>query len=228
MNQNSRRGFTIIELMLAMGFVSALLLAIAMTVIQISNIYNRGITYKDVNQAGSALASELQRSINSSSQFDVTLSSPKPNYINSKDDGGGRLCIGQYSYIWNYGSSSKTLNEYSPRDPINPIHFIKVIDPTKSYCDPDPRKPISKKDNPIELLNAGKHDLAIHDFWILSANSASDGITNQRLYSISFLIGTNSIDTLNITGEKCLTADNINSDINYCAINRFNIVARAR
>ena len=72
MNRVDRQnGFTLIELMLAMAFVSALLIAVAMTVIQIASIYNRGITLKDVNQTGSSVASELQRNIAGSASFNI-------------------------------------------------------------------------------------------------------------------------------------------------------------
>src|SRR5919199_356042 len=102
-------GFTLIELMLAMTFISILLIAIAMTTIQISSIYNKGITLREVNQAGRSLSDEFQRSIANSVPFDVT---PKidnsPATATSKyvvRDGGGRLCLGDYTYAWNYGAS---------------------------------------------------------------------------------------------------------------------------
>ena len=63
------KGFTLIELMLSMTFISILLVAIAVTIIQISNVYNRGITLKEVNQAGRSLSNELQRSITSGAPF---------------------------------------------------------------------------------------------------------------------------------------------------------------
>ena len=48
----NRRGFTLIELMLAIAFISMLLLAIAAVGIQVGRIYTRGIVLRDVNQAG--------------------------------------------------------------------------------------------------------------------------------------------------------------------------------
>ena len=109
MNHDKTRGFTLIELMLAMTFIAFLLVAIAMVTVQISNIYNKGITLREVNQAGRSVADEIQRSISSSIPFDVT---PKvdasPATAASKyvvRDGGGRLCLGQYTYAWNYGKS---------------------------------------------------------------------------------------------------------------------------
>src|SRR5680860_795921 len=95
-----QRGFTLIELMLAMAFVSTLLLAIAMIIVQIGSIYNKGITYTDVNSAGSSIASELQRSINESTPFNIDPAKGTSLYVDKT--WGGRLCTNRYSYIWNY------------------------------------------------------------------------------------------------------------------------------
>ena len=223
MSHYNKNGFTIIELMLAMGFVASLLLAIAMTVIQIGNIYNRGITYNDVNQAGSTLATELQRSIDSSPPFDLAATGSDSRYI--KTDAGGRLCTGDYSYVWNYGmaiaSSSLTLNEYSGSTEV--IHFVKVADNSKSLCS----SPISGviKTSAIELLSQGQNNLAIHSFSITS--SAYDEKTGQRLYNISFTLGTNEQSALNGDNTKCLLENEFKSNPSYCAINDFSIVARA-
>jgi type II secretory pathway pseudopilin PulG len=222
MNQSRKnRGFTLIELMLAMGFVSALLLAIAMTVIQISDIYNSGLTFKSVNQYGGSLANELQRDISQSAPFDIA------NNLVSSGDTGGRLCIGQYSYIWNYGKALSettqppTLNVYS--NPTTPISFVKAIDRDGSYCS-SPTKPVDSN-TAVELLNVGQVNLAIHSFSIKQISS--DNATGQYLYGISFVVGTNDQPTLNSDSTACLTSDNIQSNPTYCAVNQFDIVARA-
>lgn len=227
---NRKQGFTLVELMLAMGFVSALLLAIAMTVIQIGNIYNTGITYKSVNQAGGSIASQLLRDINSSTPFDLPGTNPV-HYV--QQNWGGRLCIGQYSYIWNYGDAIQAKNPqlyvYSGATSTTPdINFIKVFDPTSSYCT---FATTSKKDiifgDSVELLDVGKNNLAVYSFSISS--NAHDDSTNQRLYDISLVIGTNEKDTLDASSGsmKCQLPDNVKSDPTYCAVNQFDIVARA-
>lgn len=225
--ENSQ-GFTLVELMLAMGFVSALLLAIAMTVIQIGNIYNRGITYKSVNQAGGSIASQLLRDINSNAPFNLD----SDHYV--EKSWGGRLCTGQYSYIWNYGDAiqaniSSELYVYSGANADTPnINFIKVYDLNFSYCTDaaSSKKNINPSDS-IELLDVGKNNLAIHSFSISS--NAHDDSTNQRLYGISFLVGTNEKDTLDIVSgsKKCKLPDDVKSDTTYCAVNQFDIVSRA-
>src|SRR5688572_23689793 len=136
MNHDNTRGFTLIELMLAMTFIAVLLIAIAMTTIQISNIYNKGMTLREVNQAGRALSDEFQRSIASAVPFDVT---PKlddsPATITSKyvvRDGGGRLCLGAYTYAWNYGKTiageSGAPAVFNKYDNSSTVRFAKVKD----------------------------------------------------------------------------------------------------
>ncbi|MEI6228576.1 MAG: hypothetical protein WCP11_00915 [Candidatus Saccharibacteria bacterium] len=220
MNQEgSKKGFTLIELMLAMGFVSALLLVIAMTVIQIGNIYNRGITLKAVNESGRSIASELQRSVSSSPVFSLD-----DNYI--VKDWGGRLCTGQYSYVWNYApfisANDSRLNAYD--GDTNQIRFIKVIDQNSKYCTEDVSGlPKISKSDATELLNVGDQSMSIHDFSISS--NAYDSKTKQQLYNIKFLIGTSDMATIN--DGTCKPPSEAGSDMTYCAINEFNITVRA-
>jgi hypothetical protein len=247
-----------------MGFVAALLIAIAMTVIQIGNIYNRGLTLKEVNQAGRSIAGELQRSIAASNPFKFNADQGAGSqYLKDKVginelkryiplDWGGRLCVGQYSYIWNYGKAiqagdTSKLNVYSDSD--NTIRFIKVLDPTSTYCT-ETNKKIEPTAQPIELLDSSQHDLAIHYFKItttaddlttplINEDTAFDSNTGQRLYSIEFLIGTNDWGTLpdgsgsdsTLTGSldttACKPPSELGADPSYCSVSQFDIVARA-
>jgi len=225
----SSRGFTLIELVLAMGFVSVLLLAIAMTVIQIGGIYNKGLTLKEVNQAGRSLTVELKRSITQSSPFDVSLGS-NSRYI--VQDWGGRLCIGMYSYVWNYGAAiakadTTKLNVYATNSS-ETIRLAKVIDPSASYCIVPSKKVIFE--DAVELLNVGEHNLAIHSFTIASSDLTSDSKTGQKLYNIEFEIGTNNQSALanDATGAIiCKAPGTAGSDSAYCSVIQFNIVALA-
>lgn len=235
MNHATKRtdGFTLIELALAMTFISFLLIAIAMTVIQISNIYNRGITLKEVNQAGQSLSTELQRAISSSAPFSIEGTGSR--YI-KQGNWGGRLCLGQYSYIWNYGEAlnetGSFLNVYSS-NPNTKISFIKVPDGNAVYCS-DPSKPIDSA-NAVELLNVGDHNLAIHSFSVTSEATAVDNKTLERLYSLTFIVGTNDTaalvlgDTPNDPNDSvaCKVPGVEGSDLAYCSVQEFNIVARA-
>ena len=233
MNRYNQKGFTLIELTLAMGFVSALLLAIALTTIQIGNTYTRGITLKNVSQAGSSLASELQRSIDQSTPFDVTL--PNTNsYVVQKSGNvliGGRLCIGQYSYIWNYGLANIKPNLYDNPNSKTQLNFVKVFDPHSDYCKKIPPnntyKPVDLN-AAVELIDVGQSDLALQSFVINSA--ASDPRTNQQLYNIEFQLGSNDQNALTTDQAgivSCKPPGVAGSDPARCSVNQFNIVALA-
>lgn len=229
---HDKKGFTLIELMLAMTFISVLLMAIAMTVIQISNIYTRGLTLKEVNQAGRSLSTELQRSISASPSFSIA-PGVGTKYINSTFGGssvGGRLCLGQFSYIWNYGKTlTKPMDKNNSNvytDPSAPkIRFIKVPDSTGSYC--SAKASTIDSSGAVELLDVGDLDLAVHSFAISTEISASNSKTLQSLYYISFVLGTNNQAALELTGTSCKPPDAMASDLNYCSVNQFDIVAHA-
>ncbi|HET6746554.1 MAG TPA: prepilin-type N-terminal cleavage/methylation domain-containing protein [Candidatus Saccharimonadales bacterium] len=222
------KGFTLIELMLAMTFIAVLLIAIAMTTIQVSNIYNKGITLREVNQAGRSLSDEFQRSIANAVPFDVT---PKvdssPATATSKyvvRPGGGRLCLGNYSYVWNYGkviaSGSDIFNKY---DDGSTVRFAKVLDPGSALCE-DTTKLIKRADS-SDLLSSGDRDLVIHAFDI--KKTADDTGVGQSLYALSFTIGTNDREQLTTNDASCKPPSEGVGDEAYCSVNQFDIIARA-
>lgn len=221
-------GFTLIELMLAMTFIAMLLVAIALTTIQISNIYTKGITLREVNQAGRSLSDELQRSIASSSPFDVT---PKAGNdpVSSKyvvHTGGGRLCLGSYTYVWNFGSAITTgvdvYNRYT--DTNTPVRFAKVRDPSGGLCSETTTQ--INRDDASELLSSGDRDLVVHKFTI--QKTQDDPTIGQSLYAISFTLGTNNQDQLiSANDASCRPPSEGVGDEDYCAVNQFDIIARA-
>lgn len=231
MNHDNRHGFTLIELMLAMTFISVLLVAIAMTTIQISIIYTKGITLREVNQAGRSVSDEMQRSIAASVPFDVT---PKkdasPATATSRyvvRDGGGRLCLGRYTYIWNYGKALKggagapaIFNKYTDG---TEVRFAKVTDAGASLC-ADPTLPVQKA-NASDLLTSGDRDLVIHKFNI--TQSAKDDEIGQALYAITMTIGTNDREQLTSNDASCKPPSEGVGDEAYCSVNQFDIIARA-
>lgn len=123
---HKRQGFTLIELMLAMGFVGSLLVMIALIIMQIMGLYNRGLTIKEVNQVSRTVVRDMQQSISSVDAFTVRfqeeadspqLKTPESlreavaqNVDYYSNAAGGRLCTGSYSYVWNTGEALKTHN----------------------------------------------------------------------------------------------------------------------
>jgi Tfp pilus assembly protein FimT len=238
-NQKTQ-GFTLVELMLAMTFISALLLAIAMTIVQIANIYNHGMIIKDVNQTSRTISEELDRALGASTNFSIDPAARR--YVNN--EWGGRLCTGQYSYVWNYGSSlseqSTNRNMYSGINVAgntansgsttsSEISFVKVLDAAAAYCVPDTNGSYMPVDpaNTIELLRAGDHALAVHSFSVTASDSAKDALSAQALYKVAFSLGTNDIEALNDDQTQCKPPNSPGADPNYCAVQQFTLVLRA-
>lgn len=226
-----RRGFTIIELMLAMTFISMLLVAIAMTTIQISNIYTKGLTLREVDQAARVISDELQRTIAAAAPFDVTPRvDDSPATATSKyvvRDGGGRLCLGRYSYVWNYGKALSggagapaIFNRY---DDGSEVRFAKVTDAGGALC--ADATLVVKKADAKDLLVSGDRDLVIHTFTI--AQTGNDEEDNQALYAITMTIGTNDRQQLTTDDTSCKPPAEGIGDEAYCSVNQFEIIARA-
>lgn len=228
MNRGAKdQGFTLIELLLSMAFIAVLLIAIAMTVIQISHTYTRGVIMKEVNQSGNAITTELQRGIAESAPF--TISGANSRLVTMS--GGGRLCVGRYSYIWNYGAAINDPDQIDENKYASgatgraPIRFVKANDPGSSYC-LSPSKDINPADA-TELMPATDYNLALHKVSIASATTAADTKTKQQLYSISFYIGTNETNALTSDATACKGPGQPGADITYCSVQEFNITARA-
>ena len=240
---NKQRGFTIIELTLAMTFISFLLLGIALTIIQIGAIYNKGTTSKEINQASRTINAELERDISAASSLALAT-----DYVITPSVGtpaGGRLCLGSYSYIWNYaqaldaGNANVTKYLTAPDSTkTSVIRLIKVADPSRVYCAKNPTNPaalanpnLRSTDTPIvqELLSNGDHELGLHNFGFITPVPASsiDASTGQQIFSLTYTIGTAKVSALNTTQTACLPAGNANADPLYCNVQQFSLVVRA-
>jgi prepilin-type N-terminal cleavage/methylation domain-containing protein len=234
-----QQGFTLIELMLAMAFISVLLLAIALTIIQIGVIYNRGMTLKEVNQTSRSINDELRRSMAASSGFDAAdklVMTPA----------GGRLCLGEYSYIWNTAKAlqnkSSDLTIYQGQtlsqalqNPNELIRFIKVPDLAGIYCAKASNGVAllyssvrsSDKLKAVELLRAGDRMLSLYSFAISTGTNTNDTTLGEQLFTIDYTIGTGNVTAMNSDQTACLPPSNPNSDFAYCTVQQFKLVTRA-
>lgn len=230
------KGFTLIELMLAMSFIAVLLLAIALTIIQISNVYNHGLTLRDVNQAGASISNDLQQTVSQSTPFSVDGGSGS-RLVTEKTSGvvtGGRLCLGKYSYIWNLGAAlednAPSLNVYSGSS--KPIYFARVVDPSANYCLSATSSKYAKiaVADSADLLTQGDHSLVMQSFNISTSTLGKNTHTTEQLYSINFTLGTNDQASLMKDADgnlACRPPTDPGADPTYCAISSFDIVVRA-
>jgi hypothetical protein len=121
-----RKAFTIVELMLAMAFLGTLLLGIALLVMRISGIYQKGVAIRAINANGREIVSDLTRSINGS-RVNIEINPTKQDikladinearaayYLATYDGGkqrGGVFCTGDYSYVWNTAENIRMTRE---------------------------------------------------------------------------------------------------------------------
>ena len=226
------RGFTLVELSLAMGFLSVLLLAISMLTLQISSIYNKGLTLRAVNESGQLLSSEVQRTLNQADPGNTTFipsdAMPVPNNT------GGRLCAGTTVYAWNYAGKfdDPSASSFNSLDGNSIVRFIKFSAPIDEYCeDTDTAtagiqyKPLPPKDTVTRLLaEGGNADLVIRSFEFVPT-SISTNSGQQTIYRVSFILGTNNNDL--ITDDMCDISKGSKVDDEYCAVNKFTFTSRA-
>lgn len=222
MNRAKTNGFTLIELTLAMAFISMLMLAVAMTTIQVSNIYTKGVTLRELNQVGRQITTQVQQDINSSQPFVVDPNADATQYVSSTS--GGRLCLGQYTYVWTYGKSlppaNGATNTYKDG---TAVRFARVNDPSSTLC-ASPLPDVDKT-QATELLTGGDRDLAVQAFSISRKDDAS--APNAALYTVKLTLGTNDQQEIDTNNASCKPPTEGDGMQDYCAVNEFTIVAAA-
>lgn len=217
MNRNPKRqsGFTIVELMLSMAFISLMLVAIALCIMQIGSLYNRGETLRQVNQASRSLTTDFQRTLGGAESSAIVYAS---DY--------GRLCTGQFSYIWNLpdnsdGSLVYQNNRYEAEG--EPIRLVRIVDDGAAYCTNPTMYVRASETQPVELLTEGNRALTVRSFAV-STNEA-DLTTGEALYRVTIMLGTDSQGA--IRNDTCKPPADVGSDVDYCAVNEFSFVVRA-
>lgn len=214
-----QKGFTLIELMLSMAFISVMLMAIALCILQMSTIYSRGETLRQINQASRVISADMQRTIGGADTAAMQLGAVTNN---------GRLCTGQFSYVWNVapnedGSPKYPNNRYEGNN--DPIRLIRVTDSGGIYCtDPNRRiDPVTA--SPVELLASGDRTLQVRKLTATAGRESA--ITGQRLYTVGIMLGTDNVNAIDSTTDSCKPPTDLQSDLTYCAVNEFSITVRA-
>lgn len=224
MMKKSKTGFTLVELILAMAFISVLLITIALLVINVTGIYTKGTTIKNVNVVGRSIVEDMRRTIASSPAVDVDNAT---SYFVKNGNSGGRFCTGSYSYVWNNATAliaggGSIVNQYS--DNSKTAYLVKIKDGSREYCS-NPAKKIDVNQEPLELLGGSETDLAIHNFQ--AYKPITSDTSGQIFYSVSFVLGTLRGSEQIHTNATCKVPSDINTDFNYCAINKFSFSMRA-
>lgn len=126
-----KRGFTIIEITLAMTFLAILMVSIATLIMRVTNIYQKGLAMRAINATGTEIIEDITRTVGAASYlvdihsqdaelggngvmeydnnyklvekyyYDYTVYNENHNGKNFNVQYFGVLCTGDYSYIWN-------------------------------------------------------------------------------------------------------------------------------
>lgn len=203
MKKRASQGFTLTELMIAMAFLAFVLIFIVTAMVQYMGTYNKGLVYKEINQAGRTIFEDVTRSIRTSSA--------NVRYMDE-----GRLCVGGQTYVWNT-ENPNTNNEYdagSPADGEEIAGIIRVADSTGSLCTGGlPDIPQAG-----EIVVASPN-VAVQSFTGRSADSG-------RLYSLALELSTSGANApVNIAGNIQCAPDRSGD---FCAVASFetNITTR--
>lgn len=228
-------GFTIIELTLAMSFVSVLLISVAMLSIQLTNQYSRGLTLKETTQAGTEVANDIKRTI---SQAQI-----QNGGIRTKDVPGGKvLCTGAYSYIASdpvaLESGGGITIQSGPSGAPSPARFVKVRDDSGMLCgSPSVLDTDSSYEttDAVELLAGGSRLLAVRE---LTVSPTPTQITQpsypfynefqqgRGIYTIRITITAGLTSEIDLVARNCKPPKNSQANTDFCAVNTFEITSR--
>ena len=205
--------------MLAMTFVSFLLVGIALLTIQMSTMYTRGLTMKEINQAGTEVADDIRRTISESSLQNIQAKKVGDNFV---------LCTGSYSYITNgakqldLGGSPNVMFSGSNA----PARLAKVRDISGSYCTTNilNAATVTLESGAVELLGGGDRSLVVRELTLDPTGLSEDKLAGRMLFTLRLTLSTGLDDE--IQDDTCRTPDDEKTGGEYCAINTFVIVAR--
>ena len=229
MIRDAKQGFTLIELMLAMTFISILLLSITMVGIQAGRMYSRGVVLRDVNQAGRDISDIFRRDFLQTNAGKINITGLRvPNNENWTT---GRLCLGAHSYVWN---NPKYLDDPSLlganrlfKVDGNPINLVRVVDADGGLCkrDGSGRYPetvdMAKSSNLLRPISSGDGSIGIHNVTLEKITSDS---SREALYRLTFTLGTSKMSE--IRNSSCKAPDEAESNFEFCAINKFEMIVR--
>jgi len=224
-DKHKSHGFTLIELMLAMTFLSFILVFMALTLTQMIRTYDKGLTVKQINQAGRTVIEDIARSMRGQQSGQIVVSTVTD----------GRLCVGDIMYVWNpvykgtqtSPAPNQTPDQYQFNTPTTPMTMarLKLANATNNCAFPAAPN-VQSQDN-YSLLSDRARVL-----WA-GATPSADG----RLVELTLVLGTYDItEQTNIKNNTLTSVFNTptftggqptcksGSDGNYCAFSEFSTI----
>lgn len=213
-------GFTLVELMLAMTFLSILLIAIATFTMEITHLYDKGQTIKTINQSGREVVDSIRRDSR-------TMGSLSERFVVPAGSNGwlGRLCFGSVSYVWNTATDLQ--------DPAKGVKYTKISggagdrvvlarvqDVGGAYCS-DTTKTDVPEASSTEMLKGDGRDMALY---AVNWQPISPAGSSPQLYLLSFTLGTNEKQAVNTSNLSCRPPGDVESNFDFCSVNDFEVL----
>ena len=223
-NKNlQRKGFTLVELSMAITFMSVLMLGILYVTIQAGKIYAKGLTYKSVNQVSREVVDSVRRDFLAASASGVVTPAP----LGATDAKTGRMCTGAVSYVWNTAALLGTTGPQI-KDNTTPVVFRRVVDPGGALCvqtSPGTYSMAIGGMESKELLSTNGSELAVYSLDVSKLKSDE----RRGLYKIHVVMGTNQQGTTQkeSIGYTCKPPADNTANFEYCTVVEFDIIVRA-
>lgn len=212
--------------MLAMAFLSVLLIAIVTTTMYVSRLFDKGETLKLVNQAGRDVSDAIRRDARSASGLPRYWVSPADPLNPSQL---GRMCFGSVSYLWNEAArlQANAGVRYGGVATAPQVILARVDDPGGNYCRVDVSGTYAANvpSTATEMLNTDGRDLALYS---LTFDPLINVAGTQAMYTLRFTLGTNESGTIDTMSASCKPPDDASSSFSYCAVNNFEQVIYVR
>lgn len=208
---NRQNGFTIIELMFAMTFIAFIMLFTVLVLVQMMNMYNKGVAMSQINQTGRQLGDDLSAQARFSSSDSVVY-----------NQSSRRLCVGGFSYLWNMDSDrsdASTVRNYfngesGDAKKTTRLGLVKISDSSSEYCSNTSKMPNSNQSGMVILSG---RNVSILEF-------AVDVPSADSFISVHMVLATPGANKPVLSGGvwKCLGSGGGNDSNPYCAFGEFN------
>ncbi len=233
--RDKQRGFTLIELTIALAFLSVLLIAILTLTLAAGKMYVKGMTNKTVNQSGREIQDIMRRDFLAADRSRISAVATE----GATGKTAGRICLGSVSYVWN---TAGMLND-KDADATNyqrhirlgtgePIRFMRVTDVNSDLC---VRNPVTSRfpttvsvasESRAELLGGEGREFALYEITIDPV--IIEG--SQGMYRVRYTIGSNDIGTTEREGGtgyvRCKPDASGSANFDYCSVVDFDMILR--
>lgn len=200
-HRTSHKGFTVVELMLALSFIAFILLFTVFATVQVMRNYSKGITIKEINQTARDMADDMTRVIRSANSQSVNLST-----LNQ-----GRACLGGVSYVWNTKGGNSNL--YTDGSPVN---VARVGDPAGAMCQ-----------TPLPAVNKNNSSAILSDrIWVQSIAFTQSADNNLMSITIRLSTSGDNAPTYNDPFQGLICSGD--SSGQFCAVANFSTTVATR